>query len=581
MGKYVEYYCQNNEKELRKLVDKLIQKGEWGWIPKSEYDEIYSFAAVVVWKCEQQYDDNASVEFSKYLAKCILNKIKSYARDSNRLKRKARDSYGNIVNDVSLEQVAYVDDEGIVTIEETLASDFDIDNYVDDGYEQAVLDFIDCLPNTQREIVELIMEGYSPIKIRELLEIDEKAYSSNWKMITSYTNVRELYKLKTKEEQEDIDMGDKSMPRDNTSETYCNKSYSIDSICKQLRRKKIKDNHILQRNAGQWKSFAKSELVSDILRGKSLTQIIIDEEIKAGIKMQWLIDGKQRCTVLDDYMHDGFAISKNVKNYNISYQVAIIDEDGDEVLNDDGFPKVEIREFDIREKKFSQLPEELQEVYKDRQIPVLYNMNCTKKDIADDIARFNRSRPMNISQLGWLGLEEGFAELAEGITKMAFFEVGFKGSSYTKNNHDSGIIRRIVVESIMVSDFLEDYNKDFASICDYLTNEASDSNFTFFYSLVERLTDICDESVSEVFNSKSSFLWFGLFSWFDRKYDLDDLYFICFVREFIESLHEAKIDNVSFDDLNTKGSKDKTVVTAKINHLESLMDNYFKEEQLI
>lgn len=65
----------------------------------------------------------------------------------------------------------------------------------------------------------------------------------------------------------------------------------IDSISKQLK-KRIRDDHILQRHSGQWKDFAKSELVSDILRGKSLTQIIISEEIKNGIKMQWLIDGK-------------------------------------------------------------------------------------------------------------------------------------------------------------------------------------------------------------------------------------------------------------------------------------------------
>ena len=58
----------------------------------------------------------------------------------------------------------------------------------------------------------------------------------------------------------------------------------------------------MQRHSGQWKSFARSELVSDILRGKSLTQIIISEEIKKGLRMQWLIDGKQRCTTLDDFL---------------------------------------------------------------------------------------------------------------------------------------------------------------------------------------------------------------------------------------------------------------------------------------
>lgn len=50
--------------------------------------------------------------------------------------------------------------------------------------------------------------------------------------------------------------------------------------------------------------------MSDILQGRALTQVIISEEIKNGIQMLWLIDGKQRCTNIDDFMHDGFAISK-------------------------------------------------------------------------------------------------------------------------------------------------------------------------------------------------------------------------------------------------------------------------------
>ena len=64
----------------------------------------------------------------------------------------------------------------------------------------------------------------------------------------------------------------------------------------------------------------KSELMSDILQGRALTQVIISEEIKNGIQMLWLIDGKQRCTNIDDFMHDGFAISKNIKIRNIEYQ---------------------------------------------------------------------------------------------------------------------------------------------------------------------------------------------------------------------------------------------------------------------
>ena len=413
------------------------------------------------------------------------------------------------------------------------------------------------------------MDDYSPKEIKTILKLTDRQYQNSWNIIKSYEKRRILFKENISEDEE-MNSG---VVIEDVAETYKNTSYSIESISKQLKKKRIRDDHILQRHSGQWKSFAKSELISDILRGKSLTQIIISEEIKNGLRMQWLIDGKQRCTTLDDFLHDGFAISKNVKNYNIKYQTTKVDEDGNEMLNEDGFTEMEFREFDIRGKKFSQLPEELQDIFKDRQIPVLYNMNCTKKDIADDIARFNRSRPMNKAQNGWLGLDESFAEFVENIAKMQFFQTDFSGSSYTNNNHTSGAIRRIIVESIMVSDFINDFNKDFNKMCEYLSDEASDSNFTEFYSLVERLTAICNETTVSIFNAKDSFLWFGLFSRFAKVCN-DDIKYIEFINEFNQTLHSKKINEKSFDDLNGKSTKDKNVVIDKMKHLESLMMDY-------
>ena len=416
------------------------------------------------------------------------------------------------------------------------------------------------------------MEGNSVEEIKKKLGLTDKQYRDSWSVITSYDKKRILYRDNNVEENE----MNASVLVEDVAETYKNTSYSIESISKQLQKKRIRDDHILQRHSGQWKPFAKSELISDILRGKSLTQIIISEEIKSGLRMQWLIDGKQRCTTLDDYLHDGFAISKNVKNYNIRYQTVKVDENGNEVLNEDGFTEMEFREFDIRGKKFSKLPEELQDIFKDRQIPVLYDMNCTKKDIADDIARFNRSRPMNKAQNGWLGLDEEFAEFVENIAKMNFFQPDFAGSAYTKTNNVSGDIRRIIVEGIMVSDFIDEFN-DFDKMCTFLSEEASDSNFTQFYSLIEKLTAICDENVADLFNKKDSFLWFGLFSRF-VDLGLTDKKFIEFLHSFKTELHNRVIEGVSYDDLNGGSTKDKSIVIKKMNHLEKLMNEFLHIE---
>lgn len=571
MGKYVDYYCKDNNKELKKIVEPILIKN-FGWLPQKDYDDFFSIAAQVVWDCEKSFDESKvkTNKFESYLKNCILNKVKTHLTYMHRNKRVLKDKDGNPVYDVSLD--FQIDEDEKITIGDMISSDQDVESELNIGYEDKIEKFLESLPETAKNIAFNIMNGLSPAEIKERMKLTDKQYQEQWKIITSYDKKRMLYDDKNLNENVEVEKME-SKNFEDVSEKYKNTSYSIESISKQLRKKRIRDDHILQRYSGQWKGFAKSDLVSCVLRGKSLTQIIISEEFKNGLRMQWLIDGKQRCTTLDDYLHDGFAISKNIKNYMIQYQTTKLDEDGNEVLNEDGFTEIEVKEFDIRGKKFSQLPEELQEIYKDRQIPVLYNMNCTKKDIADDIARFNRSRPMNKAQNGWLGLDEVFAEFVENIARMPFFQPDFKGSTYTNTNFTSGSIRRIIVESIMVSDFLEDYCKDFNKICEYLTDEASDSNFTEFYSLVERLTAICNESVANKFNAKDSFLWFGLFSRFVN-YGVEDSKFIDFMIEFDKSLTTKEIDGVTYESLNGTSTKDKNVVHKKILHMEALLKDF-------
>ncbi len=578
----IEELYANNQSRLRYMCDKEISK--FGGISQKDLDDFYSRVGYEITLAKQRYDPSMG-SFMSYVSGVIKHSIWKEMQHRNRMKRQIviekeeEDESGKIikkkeyVSNISID----VPDENGLTIGDTLQSDFDIDSILEKNmgneYSEQVKEYLNSLPELSQKIVKLIMYGYHPCEIKKKLGLTDKQYKSSWDIINSYDKKRILYRENNNVKVEDNEMT-KEVLMENVAETYKNTSYSIESISKQLQKNRIRDDHILQRHSGQWKSFAKSELISDILRGKSLTQIIISEEIKNGVKMQWLIDGKQRCTTLDDYLHDGFSISKNVKNYNITYQVQNIDENGKEILNEDGFPVPKYETFDIRGKKFSQLPEDLQDTFRDRQIPVLYNTNCNKKDIADDIARFNRSRPMNKAQNGWLDLEESFAEMVENIAKMQFFRPYFAGSTYTENSNISGTIRRIIVESIMVSDFIDEFC-DFDKMCDFLSKEASDSNFTEFYSFVERLTVVCKEETSILFNKKDSFLWFGLFSRF-AKIGLDDSKFVEFMAEFKNNLRENKrVENLLFDELDKgKGTKDKTVVVSKMHFLETLMNEY-------
>ena len=582
---------EESAKKLHTMVDKILS--QFGGITDFDKEECYSIANLYISKyiksqLDQNVEDFDEDKFDGYMYFGITNKIKTYITHKNRGKRcqivtskEGDKEVKQYIYPTSLDNL--MTDDGETKYIDVIPSDFDIESSIDVGellnLGENVVKYIASLGCMERKIADLIMQGCNSTEIKDILHISDKEYYTYLSDMKEYDK-RKL--LKT-EESEDVNI-EEELPMETkttTSERTKSTSYSIESLSKQLRQHRLRDNHPLQRTSGQWNLLTKSELISDILQGNSLLQIVISEEIKAGIIMHWLIDGKQRCTNLKDYREDGFAVSKNVQRYMIEYQTDKTDEDGNVILNEDGFPIPESKTFDIRGKKFSQLPEELQDKFKDYQVPVMLNLNCTKKDIAYDIARFNRCRPMNVSQSGWLGLEESYAEYVDKILKMDFFKVDCDKSSYSNTNIKNGSLRRVIIEAIMTSKYLSHFDKDFGKMCIYLTENANESVFIDFYLTLEKLSNVLKGDTSDIFNNKNSFLWFALFDKF-IEYGVEDDKFNDFIQEFKETLHSKEIDGVTYDCLNgQKGTKDRSSVTKRFNHLLTLMKEYLHIEDSV
>ena len=582
---------EESAKKLHTMVDKILS--QFGGITDFDKEECYSIANLYISKyiksqLDQNIEDFDEDKFNGYMYFGITNKIKTYITRKNRGKRcqivtskEGDKEVKQYIYPTSLDNL--MTDDGETKYMDVIPSDFDIESSIDVGellnLGENVIRYISSLGTIQRQIANLIMQGCNSTEIKKILHISDKEYYTYLSDMKEYDK-RKLLKTEECENvniEEELPMETKTTTSERTKST----SYSIESLSKQLRQHRLRDNHPLQRTSGQWNLLTKSELISDILQGNSLLQIVISEEIKAGITMHWLIDGKQRSTNLKDYLEDGFAVSKNVQRYMIEYQTDKTDEDGNVILNEDGFPIPESKTFDIRGKKFSQLPEELQDKFKDYQVPVMLNLNCTKKDIAYDIARFNRCRPMNVSQSGWLGLEESYAEYVDKILKMDFFKVDCDKSSYSNTNIKNGSLRRVIIEAIMTSKYLSHFDKDFGKMCIYLTENANESVFIDFYLTLEKLSNVLKGDTSDIFNNKNSFLWFALFDKF-IEYDVEDDKFNDFIQEFKETLHSKEIDGVTYDCLNgQKGTKDRSSVTKRFNHLLTLMKEYLHIEDSI
>ncbi|MGI6069094.1 MAG: GmrSD restriction endonuclease domain-containing protein [Blautia sp.] len=537
------------------------------------------------------YDDTKDCKFHTYLIGNIWRAFYDWTRDKTRWKRcnlltdqnhrilKDENNHPIIIQDISLDAPVSPENEG-VTLGETLYSDFDIEKEVSEALgfsnDEKVDKFLDKINRKQRDILKLLMKGYVPNEIKKRLGMTDKIYREQFAQILSFENIKEIRKLFPKANhycKEEIEE-DLIMAPTQTAEKSKPKQYSISSINKKIENHIIRFDHPLQRESDQWNPSMKGNLISDILQGNPLPEIVFAEQIINGIPVIWDLDGKQRCTNCYSFANDGFKVSKNIRRWNIKYIAQMKDEKGNHILDENHFPISEQKVFDIRNKKFSQLPEELQDRFLEYTFKCDQYLNCTSEDIAYHIIRYNEGKLMSKPQKGIMRLGEDYAIMVKSITAMPFFRD--KGG-YKVSELKNGTLERVVVESIMAGKYLEHWNSQQEILCEYLKNHAVPEDFEDFEDLVTKLDTVITDEVADMFNSKDSFLWFGLLAKFnDIESDIEK--FVAFMAEFNRTLQCKRVDGVTYEELcfdKTKGksrpTKDKSIVIAKMQLLEKLM----------
>lgn len=347
---------------------------------------------------------------------------------------------------------------------------------------------------------------------------------------------------------------------------------SVGSIIKKMDKKTICFDHPLQRESERWNGVMVGNLISDVLQGNPIPELVFAEQVINGIPIIWDLDGKQRCTNLYMYYkgiqkHD--KISKAIRRYMVTYHTPILDENNEIAIDKNGFPLYEKKEFDIRGKKFCQLPEELQDRFLEYSFKIVQYINCSSEDIAYHILRYNEGKPANREEKGIIRLGERYAKLVKSIAALPFFE-----DNYTPKEINSGIVNRIITESLMLGNFFDEYNGNYDKTCDYIRENATVDHFDSYETIINRLENCVTDDNLELFNKKNSFLLITLFSRFVNS-NLDDNKFDGFLTAFREELYRKEINGKSFEDLwEDKSTKDKNIVIARVEHLTQLMCDY-------
>lgn len=569
----IEDYCSNDMRKLKRICYPKIRKACGD--SNMDEDDMYSISMDILMKVVKRYDESLG-DLDNLLSSCIQKRINTYIRDTKYRSKRSnvqRDDEGNPVH-ISNIPLDTPDEDGI-GLWEKVASDFNIENSLSEEsgflFEENVDNYMQTLSGKQKKIAQLFIQGYTREEVKEKLDFTEEQFKRHLSFMQKPER-RRLLKQKY-----NINVGEDNQMQTQTREKSKDTQYSISSLIKKIDGYTFRFDHPTQRESGRWTLKMKGNLISDILQNNPLPHLIFAEQIIDGVAITWNLDGKQKSTNAYDFYYDKFKVCKDVRRWEIEYQTKIVDKSGKVMLNNN-LPIFETKTFDIRGKRFKDLPEELQERFCDYTFQCTQYLNCTDEDIEYHICRYNEGVRLNGSEKGMGEIGTRYAALIKEIASMPFFT---ERGGYKVSEFNNGTINRVIAESIMAINFLEDWKKKPEEMCSFMKDKVNEETFENFTDIVERLERVITDDVCDMFDSKDSFLYFGLFARF-IKTGLEDKRFVEFMAEFNsnQSLHTKKVKGTTYKSLcidesgKSRGTKDKYIVIPKIELLENLMFDF-------
>ena len=333
--------------------------------------------------------------------------------------------------------------------------------------------------------------------------------------------------------------------------------YTMEQYTKNVSEGYITNDADTQRNPA-WKPIVDGLAVT-ILTDEYISPIILAEEESGQIH---IVDGGSRTAAFKMIRFGNHKVKSSVENPIIPYKKLAKDENGK--------IKFEDAEFDIRNKTFDQFPKELQKKFDEYQIDTVIHENCDKEKIAMYMVRYNTRKNFTANQKQFLYVPK-FAEQIRDITSRQFFinNCDIKGSDI-----EGGILERIAYESVMITNFIDKWNKTGNKNPLYINKNATVDQFEKLNNNIARLENIVTDNTKLLFNARDTFIWFALFDKFTQT-GLDDVEFGRFLNAFVDGLRDKEVDGKQFDRVDDTGStKDKANIVTKLHILETLMNEF-------
>lgn len=354
-------------------------------------------------------------------------------------------------------------------------------------------------------------------------------------------------------------------------------TYSLDQYLKLMKAETIRTDQECQRLSGQWNANMVNELLFTVLTDGYIPPIILGEESTGGITKQWIIDGLQRSSSLSLFRYANTRITKNIDEYMVTYQRKVTDGNGNVRRDADGEIIWESVQYDIRNKTYELLPDELKDRFNGYQLETAIHQDCDMTDISKLVRKYNNHKAMNSAQRAFTYIDTFAREIRE-ITENRFFMDIYTCS---RNDRKNGTLERVVADTVILCNYPEQYRKDSKTSFKWLNENAALCDFADMNNLLARLTASVENTkeIRALFNSKHAHILVAAFKAFIES-GYEDKTFGIFLEWFVNGGNETEIDGKTWDMLGAdRSTRDTNTVHGKVNYLTALFKECFNKEK--
>lgn len=345
---------------------------------------------------------------------------------------------------------------------------------------------------------------------------------------------------------------------------------ALSSYLKSVNSEDISENQDVQRMFC-WDNAAINELILTVLTGDYIPPIILgEEELGGGLTQEYIVDGIQRTTALNKFRHMNWKTTKSFENSVIKYQAKRRDQDGHIIKDENGSILWDNCEFDIKNKTFEQLPDELKKNFDDYQIRIVVHQNCTMQEISKLVRRYNRAANMKKDQKATTWIPT-YARRIKNITNNEFYK---ECVTYSDANRKNGVYEQSVVSSVCAMFHLDCWKASSVDRSKYLEEKSNIIEFDTVKEYGNRIAKICKGDFKDIFVFKDIPVWFAVFHEF-TKMGLSDEKFVHFLNALKNELHSKEINGTTYDLLyKEEHPSDKSVIMKKVDTYTALMKEF-------